>query len=74
MTENLTGKRIAFLATDGYEDSELTSPWQAVTNAGAEAVLVSPATETIEGKNGHTQQVDLAVSGWGAMGRRLPPQ
>jgi protease I len=52
MTENLTGKRIAFLATDGYEDSELTSPWQAVTNAGAEAVLVSPATETIEGKNG----------------------
>lgn len=62
MTENLTGKRIAFLATDGYEDSELTSPWQAVTNAGAEAVLVSPATETIEGKNGHTQQVDLAIA------------
>ena len=60
MTESLTGKRVAFLATDGYEDSELTSPWQAVTDAGATAVLVSPANEAITGKNGHTQTVDVA--------------
>lgn len=60
MTENLNGKRIAFLATDGYEDSELTSPWEAVTDAGAQAVLVSPANGSIEGKKGHTQEVDLA--------------
>lgn len=62
MTESLNGKRVAFLATDGYEDSELTSPWQAVTEAGAQAVLVSPATGSIEGKNGHAQPVDLASS------------
>ncbi|MGV9768399.1 type 1 glutamine amidotransferase domain-containing protein [Microbacterium sp. NPDC003461] len=58
----LTGKRVAFLLTDGYEDSELTSPWQAVTESGAEAVLVSPAEGQISGKNGHTQPVDLPVS------------
>ena len=62
MTDTLTGKRVAFLATDGYEDSELTSPWQAVTDAGATAVLVSPTSGSIEGKNGHRQQVELASS------------
>jgi len=56
----LTGKRVAFLATDGYEDSELTSPWEAVTGAGATAVMVSPTSGQIEGKKGHQQPVDLA--------------
>lgn len=55
----LEGKKIAFLATDGFEDSELTSPWQAVTDAGATAVLVAPASGEITGKNGHSQSVDL---------------
>jgi protease I len=58
----LSGKRIAFLLTDGYEDSELSSPWQAVTDAGATAVLVSPATGSVTGKKGHSQYVDLAVT------------
>ncbi|MDD9206870.1 type 1 glutamine amidotransferase [Georgenia sp. 10Sc9-8] len=58
----LTGKRVAFLLTNGFEDSELTSPWEAVTAAGAEAVLVSPESGTITGKNGHEATVDLAVS------------
>lgn len=59
---NLADKTIAFLATDGYEDSELTSPWQAVTDAGARAVLIAPKTGSIEGKKGHSQTVDLAVA------------
>jgi len=58
MTE-LSGKRIAFLATNGFEDTELTSPWQAVTGAGAVATMVAPDEGSIEGKNGHTQKVDL---------------
>lgn len=58
----LSGKRVAFLLTNGYEDSELTSPWQAVTEAGAEAVLVSPADGEVSGKNGHSQPVDLPVA------------
>lgn len=58
---NLSGKRIAFLLTNGFEDSELTSPWQAVTDAGGTAVLVSPASGTVQGKKGHRQAVDLPV-------------
>ncbi|MFC4554319.1 type 1 glutamine amidotransferase domain-containing protein [Georgenia faecalis] len=58
---HLTGKRVAFLLTDGFEDSELTSPWDAVTSHGAEAVLVSPASGTVTGKNGHEAPVDLPV-------------
>ncbi|MGC0141713.1 type 1 glutamine amidotransferase domain-containing protein [Pseudactinotalea sp. Z1732] len=59
---DLSGKKIAFLLTDNFEDSELTSPWQAVTDAGAQAVLVSPERERVEGKKGHTQDVDMHVS------------
>ncbi|GAA1849894.1 type 1 glutamine amidotransferase domain-containing protein [Microbacterium koreense] len=60
---DLTGKKIAFLLTDGFEDSELTSPWTAVVQSGASATLVSPAEGQVEGKNGHVQAVDLASSG-----------
>lgn len=59
---DLHGKRVAFLLTDGFEDSELTSPWEAVTAAGAEAVLVSPSTGSVTGKKGHEATVDLAVA------------
>ena len=58
---DLSGKKVAFVATDGYEDSELTSPWEAVTAAGATAVLIAPEDGSIEGKNGHTQPVDLTT-------------
>jgi len=58
---DITGKRVAFLLTDGFEDSELTSPWEAVTEVGATAVLVSPADGRVSGKNGHEQTVDLTV-------------
>lgn len=59
---NLNGKRVAFLATDGYEDSELTSPWEAVTGAGAAATAVAPASGEIAGKKGHVQKVDLTTA------------
>jgi protease I len=58
----LSGKRVAFLATDGFEDSELTAPWDAVTGAGAEAVLVAPSTGAIAGKRGHEASADVAVA------------
>jgi len=58
-SNELAGKSIAFLLTNGYEDSELTSPWQAVTGAGAEAALVSPVSGSVSGKKGHEQSVDL---------------
>ena len=31
---DITGKKVAFVLTDGFEDSELTSPWEAVQSAG----------------------------------------
>jgi protease I len=58
----LSGKTVAFLLTDGFEDSELTSPWGAVTDAGAQARLISPADGTVRGKNGHEQKVDQDVA------------
>jgi protease I len=58
---HLSGKTVAFLATNGFEDSELTSPWEAVTEHGATAVLVSPESGTIRGKNGHEARVDESV-------------
>ncbi|WP_156252465.1 type 1 glutamine amidotransferase domain-containing protein [Pseudactinotalea terrae] len=57
---DLTGKKVAFLATNGFEDSELTSPWGAVTDAGAQATLVSPESGTITGKKGHEATVEVS--------------
>jgi protease I len=62
MTHDLTGKKVVFLLTDGYEDSELTEPWKAVTEAGATALLVSPKPAEVSGKNGHSQAVDAVVT------------
>jgi protease I len=41
MTQALTGKRIAFLATEGVEQVELIEPLRAVTDAGAGADIIS---------------------------------
>lgn len=59
---DLTGKRVAFLLTNGFEDSELESPWEAMSHAGATVVLVSPVHGAVKGKNGHRQPVDVAVT------------
>jgi len=37
----LDGRRVAFLATNGVDESELAQPWEAITSAGARAELVS---------------------------------
>lgn len=59
--EALHDKTIALLATDGFEDSELTQPLQAVQDAGAEVVVVSNKTGTITGKEGTDITVDKLV-------------
>ena len=56
---SLTDAKVAFLATDGYEDSELTSPWAAIASAGATISMVAPEGNEVTGKNGHVQTVDL---------------
>lgn len=59
--QSLTDKKVAFLLTDGYEDSELRSPWNALQGAGAHTVLVSPQTDTVTGVHGDSQTVDVLV-------------
>jgi protease I len=65
MTNELQGKRIAFLATDGVEQIELTEPWKAVEQAGGEPELISLATGEIQGfehlDKGERFKVDRAV-------------
>jgi protease I len=61
MTDSLNEKTIALLATDGFEDSELTRPLEAVKEAGAEVVIVSNGKDVITGKNGTEIDVDKSV-------------
>lgn len=44
---DLTGRTIAFLASRGVEEAELAKPWEAVTQAGAKAVLLSPEDSSV---------------------------
>lgn len=60
-TQVLQGKTIALLATNGFEDSELTQPLEAVKNAGGLVVVISEAAGDIEGKDGTTIAVDSVV-------------
>lgn len=67
MTENISGKTIAFLATDGVEQAELTQPWQAVKDAGGTPVLVSPKDDKItamqsDWDHGDSFPVDVPLS------------
>ena len=63
----LDGKKIAFLATDGVEQVELTEPRKAVEAEGAETELLSLESGEIQGfehlDKADTFQVDRAVSG-----------
>ncbi len=59
---DLSGKTIAIIATDGFEDSELTSPREAVEAAGATAHVVSTESGEIEGKKGTKVNVDATTA------------
>ena len=51
----LDGKRIAILAEEGFEDSELIEPMRAMKNAGAKVVIVGSGSKDIyRGKRGCT--------------------
>lgn len=48
-SDTLAGRTIAFLATDGVEQVELTEPWRATEEAGATPKLVALRPGTIRG-------------------------
>lgn len=61
----LDGKRVAILATDGYEQSELLEPLQALKNAGATVHVISLKPGVIKGWKdenwGDSVNVDFTV-------------
>lgn len=63
--EKLIHKKVAFLVTDGFEQVELTQPWSAVKDAGADVHLVSINSGKVQGvhheKQGDQFDVDKVV-------------
>jgi protease I len=57
MPDELSGRRVAFLATDMFEQVELTEPWRAVREAGGDAELISLKDGHIQGFN-HYDKAD----------------
>jgi protease I len=65
MAQNLNGVRVAILATDGFEQSELLEPRRALDGAGAKTEVVSLQSGDIKGWNhkawGESVAVDKTV-------------
>lgn len=59
---DLTGKKIAIIATDQFEEAELVEPRDALTKAGAEVRIYSTGTDPIqavEGDTDPTQKIEV---------------
>jgi protease I len=65
MSDKLSNKRIAILATDGFEYVELVEPRKALQDAGAKTEVVSPKEGKIKGWNktdwGDSVSVDVPL-------------
>jgi protease I len=57
MPNELSGKKIAILVMDGFEQVELTKPQQAFEAAGAQTEIVSPQSDQVQGWN-HFDKAD----------------
>lgn len=66
MVGDLTGRKVAVLATDGVEQVELTAPWKALKEARADVSLVSIKPGKIQGfiheEKADTFKVDALAS------------
>lgn len=66
MSDELRGKRIAILVEQGFEQTELTEPRQALEDAGAETDLISPEEKKVKGwadkKWGKSFKVDVQLN------------
>ncbi|WP_375502282.1 type 1 glutamine amidotransferase domain-containing protein [uncultured Jatrophihabitans sp.] len=59
MSDELQGKQVAFLlANSGVEQVELTTPWQAVEDAGGTPVLVAPEKGTVQAFNNDVEKAN----------------
>jgi protease I len=67
MAGELNGRTVAVLATDGFEQVELTEPVKALKEAGAKVEIVSPKSGEIQGWKHHDKadkvKVDTPLGG-----------
>lgn len=61
MTVSLSGKTIAVVATDGFEQVELTDPVEALRAAGATIEIIAPNAGRIQGFNHHDKGESVSV-------------
>src|SRR5438105_3952491 len=61
MDIGLRGKKVAILATDGVEQSELEEPRRALDEAGAATVLISLEAGEIQAMRHHEKSVRIPV-------------
>ncbi len=59
--EDLSGKKVAILTENGFEEVELLEPKKALEAAGAEVDIVSPQKEKVKGWNHGNWSIELAV-------------
>src|SRR5215471_10388702 len=57
MEKELSGRTIAILVTDGFEQVEMTEPRNALNRAGAKTILISPRAGEVQGMN-HSEKGD----------------
>ncbi|HYD85465.1 MAG TPA: type 1 glutamine amidotransferase domain-containing protein [Opitutus sp.] len=66
MKQSITGKKVAILVTDGFEQSELEKPRAALDKAGAQTVIVSPKRDSVRGWDkddfGESVKVDVPLN------------
>ncbi|MBU0439121.1 protease [Staphylococcus succinus] len=56
-------KKVAIIVTDEFEDSELTSPKEAIEEAGHETVIIGDeANSEVVGKHGAKATVDIGIA------------
>ena len=65
MNKQLKGKKIAILATDGFEQSELMEPMKNLEDAGAKVMVLSIKPGEIKG---------LTMADWDRMGKEPLPE
>src|SRR3712207_3742768 len=58
---SISEAKILFIATDGFEDSELLDPLNTLRGRGAEVVLASLELAEIEGSSGAKVKPDRAI-------------
>lgn len=59
--KDLKGRKIAILATNGFEESELIEPRRALEDSGAEVHIISPEKGRIKGWNHENWSKDIGV-------------